>query len=99
MAYKIVWSDEAQNDFKNVIFYLQDNWSVQSAEKFVSHTFKIVEQLAEVPSRARPTSKENIFLYKLDKKNVLFFSLESKNVLLILSIYPYQKDITRSKYY
>ena len=98
MAYKIVWSAEAEKDLKEIIGYLKENWSVQSSEKFISHTFTQLEQLAEMPSQARPTSNQKIYLYKLDKKNALFFSIENDN-LVVLSIYPYKKDIRRSKYY
>jgi len=51
-----------------------------------------------MPSLARTTSKENFYMYKLDKKNVLFFTIEN-DFLILLSIYPYKKDITKSKYY
>jgi len=98
MAYKIVWSAEAEKDLHDIIHYLKENWSVQSAEKFISHTFTQLEQLAEMPSQARITSNHKIYLYKLDKKNALFFSIENDN-LVVLSIYPYKKDISRSKYY
>lgn len=98
MAYHLVWTDEAENDFKNIILYLKENWSIQSSQKFVDRTYKELEKLLAMPTIARATSKQVIFLYRLDRKNALFFSLE-ENYLIILSIYPYKKDITRSKYY
>lgn len=98
MAYQIVWSAEAENDFKNIILYLKENWSVLSAEKFVLQTYKRLENLAAMPTAARHTTQELIYMHKLDRKNVLFFSLE-ENYLILLSIYPYKKDITKSKYY
>ena len=72
-------------------------WSVQSSEKFVTQTYRRLERLAAMPV-GRTTSQELIYIYKLDRKNALFFSLED-NYLILLSIYPYKKDITRSKYY
>lgn len=51
-----------------------------------------------MPTLARPLSQQLIHMYKLDRKNVLFFSLE-ENYLILLSIHPYKRDITRSKYY
>jgi hypothetical protein len=47
---------------------------------------------------AHPTSQQSVHMYKLDRKNVVFFSLK-ENYLVLLSIYPYKKDITKSKYY
>lgn len=51
-----------------------------------------------MPSLARATSKHAVFMYKLDKKNVVFFCIEEDD-LVLLSIYPYKKDITKSKYF
>ena len=98
MAYQIVWTAEAENDFKNIILYLKENWSLQSSEKFIERAYRRLNKLADMPSVARTTSQHFISIYKLDKKNALFFTLED-NYLVLLSIYPYRKDITKSKYY
>jgi len=45
MAYQLVWTAEAENDFKNIILYLKENWSIQSAQKFVNQTYKELEKL------------------------------------------------------
>lgn len=94
MAYQLVWSAEAENDFKNIILYLKENWSVLSAERFVFRTYKRLENLLAIPTIARATTEESIYMLKLDRKNVIFFTLEA-NYLILLSIYPYKKDITK----
>jgi len=76
MAYQLVWTAEAENDFKNIIVYLKENWSIQSAQKFTIRTYKELEKLLAMPPIARPTSQQAFFLYRLDRKNALFFSLE-----------------------
>jgi plasmid stabilization system protein ParE len=98
MAYQLVWSAEAEDDFKKLVLYLKETWSVQSSEKFIARTYRRLEMLAAMPTKARSTSLESIYIFKLDHKNALFFSLEENN-LVLLSIYPYKKDITKSKYY
>ncbi len=98
MAYQLVWSAEAEDDFKKIVLYLKETWSVQSSEKFIARTYRRLEKLGTMPTVARPTSQQLIYMYKLDGKNVLFFSLE-ENYLIVLSIYAYKKDITKSKYY
>lgn len=98
MAYQLVWSAEADDDFKNIVLYLKETWSVQSSEKFVTHMNKKLEKLAAMPTIGRSTSHQSVFMHKLDHKNMLFFSIEG-NYLILLSIYPYKKDYTRSKYY
>ncbi len=98
MAYQIVWSAEAENDFKKIVLYLQENWSLQSSEKFVVQAYKKIKKLSLMPSIAKPTSQQSIYMFKLDRKNVLFFTVDEK-YLVLLSIYPYKRDITKSKYY
>lgn len=98
MAYQLVWSAEAEYDLKNIILYLKETWSVQSSKKFIANTNKIIEQLAVIPIRARPTNQQFVYMHRLDRKNALFFALDG-NYLILLSIYPYKKDITKSKYY
>jgi plasmid stabilization system protein ParE len=98
MAYQIVWTAEADNDFHSIIEYLKQNWSEHSAEKFATKTFKKLERIANIHLVAKFTSQSNIQMIKLDRKNVLFFTIED-NYLILLSIYPYKRDITKSKYY
>src|SRR5690606_35882176 len=98
MAYQIVWTAEADTDFHSIINYLKQNWSEHSAEKFAIRTFKRLERIAHALYVPRFTSRPNIQMIGLDKKNVLFFTIE-ENYLVLLSIYPYKRDITKSKYY
>lgn len=98
MAYEIVWTAEADKDFHSILFYLRENWGDSSAGKFVLRTMKWLERIASLPYVPRFTSKPNVQIIKLDKKNVLFFTIEG-NDMVLLSIYPYKKDITRSRYY
>jgi plasmid stabilization system protein ParE len=73
MAYQIIWTAEAEDDFYSILHYLQQHWSNYSAEKFSVRIMKKLEQLALAPYRPRFTSQANIQMIKPDKKNVLFF--------------------------
>lgn len=98
MAYQIIWTAEADNDFHNIIKYLKEKWSDHSAEKFALRTMRRLERIAAMPYVPRFTSQPAIQMIKLDRKNVLFFTIEN-GFLILLSIYPYKKDISKSKYY
>jgi hypothetical protein len=78
--------------------YLKEKWSDHSAEKFATRTMKRLERIATMPYVPAFTSQPAIQMIKLDRKNVLFFTIEN-DFMILLSIYPYKKDITRSKYY
>lgn len=45
-----------------------------------------LEKLTAMPSVGRLTSKENVYLFRLDKKNALFFSIEENNVILLSNL-------------
>ena len=98
MAHQIIWTAEADKDFYSIIHYLKENWSDYSAEKFAERIMKKLERIAKMPYEPRFTSQSNIQLIRLDRKNVLFFTVEN-NHMILLSIYPYKKYITKSKYY
>ena len=98
MAYQLIWTSEADNDLYAIIDYLNLNWSDLSAEKFVNRIMKKIERIAEMPYVPRYTSQPNVQMIKLDRKNALFYRIEN-NQIVLLSIYPYKKDIKKSKYY
>ncbi|GEO08946.1 type II toxin-antitoxin system RelE/ParE family toxin [Segetibacter aerophilus] len=98
MAFEIVWSAEADNDLRQIVKSLKEEWSQQVAEKFILRSYNKLERLAAIPSLGRPTSKTAVYIYKLDRKNAVFFSLEGKH-LVLLSIYAYSKDIKKSRFY
>lgn len=98
MAYQIIWTSEADNDLYAIIDYLKLNWSDLSAEKFVNRIMKKIERIAEMPYVPRYTSQLNVQMIKLDRKNILFYKIENNQIVLLI-IYPYKKDIKKSKYY
>lgn len=98
MAYQIIWTAEADNDFHSIIYYLRENWSVYSAQKFAERAINKLDKIAEMSYQPKFTTQPNVQMIKLDRKNVLFFTVEHNNMIL-LSIYPYKKDITKSSHY
>jgi hypothetical protein len=59
---------------------------------------KRLERIAEMRYEPIFTSKPGVQMIKLDRKNVLFFSTDDNNMVL-LSIYPYKRDIRKSRHY
>ena len=86
MAYQIIWTAEADNDFHAIIHYLKQNWSTYSAEKFAERIMKKLERIATMPYSPRFTSQSHIQVIKLDKKNVLFFTIKLGVPLLFLQL-------------
>lgn len=42
MAYELVWTAEAEDDFKAIVLYLKENWSIQTPNKFEIDKFRSI---------------------------------------------------------
>lgn len=49
MAYEIIWSDDAKEDFRDITHYLLDNYSFEVAEKFIETLFDKVKLFENNP--------------------------------------------------
>ena len=86
MAYTIVWTPSAEEDLKEIVDYLYENWSLEIADKFVDNTFKKVDLLKNTPYIGK-TSQKLTFVRRilLSKHNGLFYRIMG-NEVVILSI-------------
>ena len=85
MAYKIIWSPEADETFENVIQYLNENWSEKVITNFVSETQRVINLISKNPFLFRASERENIFEAIITKHNLLLYQLnyETKEVELL----------------
>ena len=58
--------------------------------------YTIGKLLLGMPNEQGLKTQPNIQMIKLDRKSALFFIIEK---MVLFNIYPYKKDITKSKYY
>ena len=85
MAFKIVWSKEAEETFENIISHLEVNWTEREIVKFVSETEKIISILKKNPYLFRGSDKVKIFEVLVGKQNLLIYqiNLSEKRVELL----------------
>lgn len=57
MVQKIIWNKTAQRSFDQIINYLLDEYSKNTAEKFFKLVYRRIGQLTEQPYIGRPTTK------------------------------------------
>ena len=73
MAFKIIWSETANEDLKGIIDYLLEHWPLKSAEKFKTILLGKLETLKDNPERGRKSTKtDSIRILKIDKHNFVF---------------------------
>jgi plasmid stabilization system protein ParE len=82
MAKKVIWTPEALSSFKNILQYLQENWTEKEITNFIKATNNTVEYISKNPKMFRATNKKNVHEALVTSKN-----------LLIYKIYPSKIDI------
>lgn len=85
MAYKIIWSPEAEKTFNKIVEYLDTNWSENEIITLVSKLEKVISFLRENPYLFRSSEKENIHEVLITKHNLLLYqiNIELKTVELL----------------
>lgn len=79
MAFKIIWSKEAEDTFDTIICYLEENWSHKEIRKLILETEKIVSLLQQNPFLFRGSEKENIYEVLVGKQNLLLYQINERN--------------------
>ena len=84
MVQKIIWNKTAQRSFDQIINYLQDEFSTQTAEKFFRLVYHRIGQLTEQPYIGRPAKKaKTIRQINIDKYRKMYYRIESFQTFLI----------------
>ncbi len=92
MAYQVIWTEYAKEDYKQILLYLREEWSVPIALKFIETTEERIERIAVFPFLGVASEKDqSIRSVVLTKHNKLYYQfLESK---FIFSQYSTQDNI------
>lgn len=75
MAVNISWTKRADNNFDEIIEYLEINWGDQVTKKFITEVYDFLELIAEFPEIGSIENKENnIRGFHFDKTEQYFLS-------------------------
>ena len=82
--YKIVWSDEALSNLKNILTYLENNWSTKEINKFATLLDRQLNRIQNNPflfaeSESRSTIRKSV----LTKQVSIYYRVKNKTVELI----------------
>ena len=83
-TYKIVWSDEALSNLKNILTYLENNWSKKEINKFATLLDRQLNRIQNNPflfaeSESRSTIRKSV----LTKQVSIYYRIKNKTVELI----------------
>jgi len=92
MPKQIIWSPRAENDFANILDYLDKNWDRKVASNFINLTENTLNQIS-INSKQFPICyyKKKVRKCVLTKHNSLFYR-DSRSSVQILRIYDTRQD-------
>jgi plasmid stabilization system protein ParE len=98
MAYEVVWTFNAEEDYRQIIFYLKKEWTESVAFNFINTTEERIERVVLFPLLDFASAKDpSIWSIALTKHNRLYYQfLDSK--IYILSIFDTRQHPDKNKF-
>ena len=95
----IIWSPRALDNFHEVIFYLNKNWTDKVVRDFVSRTEQVIKLIGEHPEMFRQISDRNhVREAPITKHNLLLYQIQGDRILLLAVFdtrqHPRKKNIS-----
>lgn len=80
---KIVWTQNAQDEFINNLLYVEAEWSFSVAKKFESEVFKKLEQLKSNSNTFQKSGYGETQKLFITKHISLFYLVEKEEIILL----------------
>lgn len=97
MAAQIRWSDNARQDYKNVVDYLLRDWNEDIALRFIELVEYKIENIAKHPFTGLPSKHSDIRSISITKHNRLYYKI-SKDWLEIVNIFDTRQHPDKNIY-
>jgi plasmid stabilization system protein ParE len=81
--FEIIWLPQAENDFDNILDYLQKNWGDIVVDEFIYKLERILSLVSQKPTMFRRSSKMNIHQVLITKHNLLFYRIIENKIELL----------------
>ena len=98
MAYRIIWTENAREDLKNIIDYLKREWSVKAAKNFIEKLDFILDILIVSPHIGMKSHKvKSVQQILITKHNKLYYQIKGQDIIL-LDFFDTRQHPDKSKY-
>ena len=92
MPKPVIWSPSSENDFENILSYLEKNWGTKVASNFIDLVENFINQISLNPKQFPVCYKrKKVRKSVLTKHNTLYYR-DSKINIEILRIYDTRQD-------
>jgi len=83
MSSRILWSDRAKNDFRNILIYLTETWSSKEVLKFVDKIERDILLLISNPEIGIVSKKKSIRKLVISKQTSLYYKIIRGDIYII----------------
>ncbi len=95
--YKLLWTENALQELKSIIAYLENNWTKKEIRKFSKRINKLLNLIQINPELFPKTNiKKNIRKSILSKQNTIYYKFED-GIIYILSVFDNRQDPDKLK--
>ncbi|MDX2001346.1 MAG: type II toxin-antitoxin system RelE/ParE family toxin [Chitinophagales bacterium] len=92
MAFEIIWTTIAIEDFRAVVVYLEEQWSAKTAQDFVDNLWGKIEILSMHPYLGKQSeSDETVRRLLITKHNTLYYTL-LEDTIIVLEIFDNRQN-------
>lgn len=91
-TYKVVWSDNALAELKDIISYLESNWTKKEITKFFKKLEKTINQISINPLMFPKTEKKESVRRCVISKQLTMYYQTDNNYLYIISLFDNRRD-------
>lgn len=91
-GYKVIWSDEALENLRNIIYYLETAWTDRELQQFSRKLEARINLIQDRPLLF-PLSliRKNVHRWVLSKQTTIYYLVEKKQIV-ILSLFDNRQD-------
>jgi len=93
MAVTIRWTKRAQKSFDNIVDYLNTEWSLVVAIKFVKKSNAFIETLKDYPRLGKQeTAANGLRSFVLSRQTTVFYRIKNKDTIILLNFFDTRQN-------
>jgi len=96
-GFKLLWSDRASDDLRNIINYLSENWTQKEIKKFAKRLEKRL-QIITINPRLYPLTKKrkNVRRSVLTKQTIVYYQV-TEDTITIVTLFDARRNPSKLK--
>jgi plasmid stabilization system protein ParE len=83
MSLAVFWADDAIETFNSIVLFIENKWSIKDAEKFVRHSDKIIDLIAEQPYMYKASLNNNVRQAIITKQTSMFYEVHHEFITIL----------------